>query len=288
MTVDILICTMNEGIASVPLCLMEEQDGVGYVVSMQYTDEQYLKTIPDELLTRQDVVLTTLKGSGLSANRNNAIAHAKADICIIADDDVRYTNQRIVQLREAFSRYQEADVLMLQSLGPDGQLLRDYPDCSFNMHCPPKGYYPISIDLAFRRERMNDVAFDTRFGLGSQKMSGGEEGVWVETAKRMGKTVIYIPQPLAQTTEYPKSGDHIFSDKRKLFSYGALSYFVYGPSSMLRCLKFAFLQAPKQHASVFKAYVSMMKGILYIAIDGRKIDKDKVVTRDKKQKQWRI
>ena len=288
MTVDILICTFNEGIASVPSCLMDEKDGVGYVVSFQYTDDKYLLMVPEELLTRKDVLLTSIKGRGLSANRNNAIAHSRADICVIADDDCRYTQERLSQMMEAFGRYEEADVLMLQSLGPDGSLLREYPDCSFNLQCPPKGYYPISIDLAFRRERMKDVGFDLRFGLGSERMTGGEEGVWVETAKRMGKTVLYVPQPLAQTTAYPKSGEQIFCEPKKLFSYGALSYFVYGASSILRCLKYAVLQAPKHQAPVVGSFINMLKGILYIMRDGRRIDKNKVVKRDKRQKQWRI
>lgn len=288
MTVDILICTLNEGITSVPLCLMEETEGVGYVVSMQYTDGKFLNSIPEALRTRKDVTVTTIEGRGLSANRNNAIAHSQADICVVADDDCRYTPERITDLIDAFNRHEEADVLMLQSLGPDGKLLRDYPECSFNMQCPPRGYFPISIDLAFRRERMADIAFDLRFGLGSERMTGGEEGVWVETAKRTGRTVLYVPQPLAQTLEVPKSGDRLFDNPRKLFSYGALSYFVYGLSSVVRCLKFAFLESSKHQAPLISAYGNMLKGILYIMHDGRIIDKDKIVKRDKKLKQWKI
>ena len=77
MTVDILICTLNESIASVPSCLMDEKDGVGYVVSFQYTDDKYLLMVPEELLTRKDVLLTSIEGHGLSANRNNAITHSR-------------------------------------------------------------------------------------------------------------------------------------------------------------------------------------------------------------------
>ena len=288
MTIDILICTIDEGITAVPSCLMEKMEGVGYVVSFQYSDAKYLDFIPETLRNRDDVTLATLGGRGLSANRNNAMDHARADICVIADDDCRYTPERLNMLREAFDRHVEADVLMMQSLGPDGQLLRTYPECSFNLHCPPKGYYPISIDLAFRRENMMDIAFDERFGLGSKYMEGGEEGVWVETAKRMGKTVLYVPQPLAQTMEQPKSGDDIFDNPRKLFAYGALSYFVYGLTALLRCLKFAVIEAPRHHASVMNAYKGMLKGIRYIMRDGRKIEKDKIVKREKHQKQWRI
>jgi len=288
MTIDILICTIDDGITSVPSCLMDEEEGVGYVVSFQYTDSKFLQLVPEVLRQRTDVTLTTLEGRGLSANRNNAIAHSQADICVISDDDCRYTPERLSKLKDAFARHEEADVLMMQALGPDGQLLRPYPECSFNMQCPPKGYYPISIDLAFKRECMVDIPFDTRFGLGSQYMEGGEEGVWVETAKRMGKNVLYVPQPLAQTMEHPKSGDAIFGNPRKLFAYGALSYFVYGPTAVLRCLKFAVVQAPRHQASVVAAFAGMLNGIFYIMRDGRKISKEKIVKKDKHQKQWRI
>lgn len=288
MTIDILICTIDEGITSVPSCLMDKLDGVGYVVSFQYTDTKYLSLVPELLKSREDVFLTCLEGRGLSANRNNAIAHAKADFCIIADDDCRYTPERLEMMKDAFLRHKSADMLMFQSLGPDGELLRPYPSCSFNMHCPPKGYYPISIDLAFRRESMDDILFDTRFGLGSPFMGCGEEGVWVETAKRMGKTVLYVPQPLAQTMEIPKSGRGIFHDSKKLFGYGALSYFVYGFSAILRCLKYVVLNAPSHQVSIIGAYKGMLKGIFYIMRDGRKIDKEKMVVRKKGKKQWQI
>ena len=49
MSIDILICTIDHGIQNVPGVLLEPMPGVRYVVSMQYTDSQYLDDIPSVL-----------------------------------------------------------------------------------------------------------------------------------------------------------------------------------------------------------------------------------------------
>ena len=52
MTIDILICTIDNGIKRIPHMLMPPQEGISYVVSMQYTDKAYLDLIPDVLKER--------------------------------------------------------------------------------------------------------------------------------------------------------------------------------------------------------------------------------------------
>ena len=46
MTLDILICTIDEGIEKVPKVLMPPRDGVRYVVSMQYTQKTMKERVP--------------------------------------------------------------------------------------------------------------------------------------------------------------------------------------------------------------------------------------------------
>ena len=91
----VLICTHNEGILEVPSILLPEAEGEGYVVSMQFSEYRYLELIPSVLRRRPDVSLHTIEGIGLAANRNHAIAQASAEICVVADDDVRYTLDKL-------------------------------------------------------------------------------------------------------------------------------------------------------------------------------------------------
>ena len=59
------------------------------------------------------------KGVGL--NRNNALMRAGGDICLLADDDVRYFDDYEQTVIGAFEKYPEADVILFNIEGPDGK-----------------------------------------------------------------------------------------------------------------------------------------------------------------------
>ena len=85
-TLDILICTIDDGILKVPAMLLPERADVRYIVSVQHTIPQSLINVPAPLVYRQDVTIGFLEGKGLSRNRNNALRMSDADICLVADD----------------------------------------------------------------------------------------------------------------------------------------------------------------------------------------------------------
>ena len=84
-TLHLLVCTLDERIAGVPQMLLPPQEGVRWVVSMQYTDERFLQQIPAVLQERSDVHLLTLPGKGLSRNRNHALASVRQTLFNEAD-----------------------------------------------------------------------------------------------------------------------------------------------------------------------------------------------------------
>ena len=81
---------------------------------MQYTDEKYIAMIPDILRERDDVTLATLRGRGLSRNRNNAIECSTADILLVADDDNRYTSAQLHKIIEVHEDDADADVILFR------------------------------------------------------------------------------------------------------------------------------------------------------------------------------
>jgi len=270
-TVDILICTIDDGIKDVPSCLMDFNPSINYIVSWQQTDGHSNDECPIELTERKDVAVSRLRGRGLSRNRNNAISKSKSEICIIADDDCRYTYDRIKRLMELYESNSDTDAIVMKSIGPDGKLLRNYPDKSFNLKNPPKGYYPISIDITFRRKNVCDIKFDERFGLGSEKMNSGEEGAWIESLLRHNKKVEYFPFPLAQTVDNPKSGKEIYKDAVKLFSNGSLLYYVYGIMAIPRSIKYSLSTALEGKGNAFFIFRNQMRGIFYMMKEGRNL-----------------
>ena len=51
-------------------------------------------------------------GRGVGLNRNNCLLNATGDICIIADDDIRYYDDYAEQLEKAFDDHPDVDFIV--------------------------------------------------------------------------------------------------------------------------------------------------------------------------------
>lgn len=251
-TLDILICTIDSGISKVPAMLLPQQEGTRYIVSMQCTSEDSNAFIPDGLLSRTDVTVVTLEGRGLSRNRNNAIAHSAADICLLADDDNRYTAARISALREAWRDNPDADILTFQAETYDGAPLHAYP-----------APYICSVEISFRRSSVMEhgIRFDERFGLGSPLLKAGEEDVFMSDAVRAGLNVKYIPKVIV-ATDATTTANGFLTDSKLQLTKGAVFCHVYGTAGALwRSIKEAGWYLVHRHVNPFPILSNMIKGV---------------------------
>lgn len=192
--VSILICTLNDRIESVPAMLLRERSDVQYVVSFQYTDDMFLDMIPSMLQEREDVTILLYPSTGLSANRNNSLRHCATPLAIISDDDTRYTDESIDRVLATFERDESLDILHFS----DGRIA-----CRMTAQLP---------------------SFDTRFGLGSEYLSCGEEEVFLHQAKTYGQRILHMNEPLDASNPYLGPWLRFGSDKRVRRSWGALQY----------------------------------------------------------------
>lgn len=190
----ILICTLNDRIEGVPRMLLESRDDVHYLVSFQYTDDMFLDMVPAELHQREDVSVLLYPATGLSANRNNSLRHCRTSIALVSDDDARYTHATIDSVLEAFRRDDSLDVLTYA----DRRIV-----CRMTPRLP---------------------SFDTRFGLGAEYLSCGEEEVFIHQAEVYGLRVERPNVPLESGPTYPGPWVRFGTDKRVRRSWGALQY----------------------------------------------------------------
>ena len=216
----ILVCTLDERIAGVPQMLLPPQEGVRWVVSMQYTDERFLQQIPAVLQERSDVHLLTLPGKGLSRNRNHALAFVRQTLsgclplsgsigndnraalgCLISDDDVRYTLPQLQALRQCLADNPQVDVALFEMTAPNGTPLKPYPTRSmaYREAMTVRGYYPSSWEIVLGARAVERLHFDERFGLGSPALPCGEEEVLLCDALREGLEVRFFPVAIGQT-----------------------------------------------------------------------------------------
>lgn len=260
MTLDILICTIDEGIERVPEVLMPPRDGVRYVVSMQWTSPEKKELVPTVLKEREDVTLTLLEGRGLSRNRNHALECATGDIRLIADDDNRYTDELIDNLLEAYQEHAEADIICLTAESYDGQPMKTNPkeampyEEAFRL-----GYYPISIELSMREGV--DVKFDERFGLGAERFCAGEEDVWMKDALDRGYKAMFVPKVVVRSYD-DTTGAHLVGNAALQQTKGAVFRHLFGtPEAVWRTLKEAGWWMVHKGANPLPIAWNMLKGM---------------------------
>lgn len=250
--IEILICTIDKGIERVPCVLMPPMEGVGYVLSVQTTGRYTADMLPKALAQRHDVCITYVRGCGLSRNRNNALAHAKAPIVIVADDDNRYLPSYIDTVRRAFAENPDADILHFQAETPDGKPLHEYPSD-----------WVCSVEIAMRRERVQaaGVKFDERFGLGSRCLCAGEEDVFLCDACRAGLKVGYVPEVMVRTPG-DTTGMHFVDNAVLQRTKGAVFSYCYGVCRALwLTLKEAGWYLVYRHINPAPIFCNMLCGI---------------------------
>lgn len=269
MTIDILICTIDEGVGSVGQVLMPPMPEVHYVVSMQHTRPLDEITEWDQnvqaLRQRADVTITTLEGRGLSRNRNNALAHATGDILVIADDDCRYSPEAIAAIREAFAAHPDAAIVCFEAESYDGTPLKHYPSdpMSYADACQ-HGYYAASVELAFRRSALlqHALQFDERFGLGAE-FPASEEEVMLCDAERAGLRIDFVPQIIVRT-DPATTGSRFLHDHRLQQTKGILFRYRYGLCSALwRTLKEGAYHLCRHRANPLPIYYNMLRGMFH-------------------------
>lgn len=264
MTLDILICSLNKGIVRVQDVLRNPEEGVRYIVSYQYTDERYLELIPQSLRERPDVSLSIIKGQGLSANRNAALAKATADIVIFADDDARFTDQSFGIVRDTFAKEPSIDVAFFQATTYTGKPLKNYPEQPREIKSIPEDYSISTIEMAARRNSIQGkLGFDERFGLGTRFLTCGEEDVWMTDALALGLNIKYFPLKTVETSTMLKRS-LVYVDAGVQRSKGAFCYYTMGWKAWIYCFKYALDGTRRGYCHFIPMMKHLAEGIRYM------------------------
>ena len=256
----LLVCAIDDDIERVGDVLSEPREGIGYVVSLQYTDERFLRNVPDSLSEREDVTLSLLPGRGLSRNRNNALEHSRAGILLFADADNHYTAEGLEAVRESFRTYAWADIICFSACTYDGEPLKRYPDVALSYaEACRRGYYPSSVEMAVRQHVT--TRFDERFGLGSERFCAGEEAVFLKDAADAGYRIWFVPVCIVSTAA-GSTGSRFAQSPQLQQTKGATFCRLFGPwNALWRSLKEAGHYLIHGGANPLGILKNMIKGI---------------------------
>ena len=147
------------------------------------------------------VVSTSLRGVG--QNRNNIIERADADICVLADDDMRFCDEYGQIVSRVFEENPDADVIIFNFIEKsEGRRV-----VQKKHRVSVKNYMNYgAARFAFRRAPIayHAISFNTMFGGGTPHHCG-EDSLFLNSCLKAGLKVIVVPDALATLTEERES-----------------------------------------------------------------------------------
>lgn len=182
MKVQVLVATMHQTDRSLPEKMNIQTDAV--IINQcdrdGYEEFEYNGHRIQFVSTRQ---------RGLSRSRNMALSYADADICLLADDDVRYVDGYAEMIADAFEKQPKADIMAFNAhmINCDGtRTRRNIEKCGK----VKRNKYYSSVRLAFRFLKLQKfgLRFNELFGAGAP-YCGNEESLLLKEARKKGLRV---------------------------------------------------------------------------------------------------
>ena len=247
MTIEVLIATTDKtSIEEMELC-NKNIDVPVLIINQTCSPKNY---------RHGKVRMLSFNERGLARSRNRAIENAEGDICVIADDDIRYKKGVFDQILEAFQKYPDADVITFQYEKENSLLNKRYSTRVF-VHNRRTITHVSSIEIAFRLQSIRDknIRFDERFGLGGEYV-GGEENIFLLDCLRAGLKIYFIPLTIAT---HPNFSSSMTWNESIVMSKGALFCRMYGLLGPLCGVLFALKKYGK-----YKAEMSFLRFVFLI------------------------
>ena len=234
---DVLIVTHGpDGLEKIEAMMLPQIPGVRYVVAWQTPPRAALATgcvIP----SRRDIEVYPNYTIGSGANRNEALRYARAGICLLADNDLRYTP---AQLKAVVGTFAANPGIEIATFMYDGARKR-YPRRVVDL-TPSTLRVVCTIEIAFRLEavRKAGISFDEQFGLGA-RYTCGEDTIFYNQCLRKGLRGRFFPIVITSHL-HPSSGMRPIGDVVKARSEGAVIHVVHGIGAYPRVPLFVWRQ----------------------------------------------
>ncbi|MCR4923552.1 MAG: glycosyltransferase family 2 protein [Lachnospiraceae bacterium] len=145
----------------------------------------------------QKVCYICSKERGLSKSRNMAIKNSEADICILCDNDVEYTEDYEKIIRDAYKRHKDADLIVFYIKRKERLKPLSSKDKRMNYLSVLKIFSP---EISFKRESIKGINFNESFGAGAKYIMG-EENIFLYDCLKQGKRIYYVPLKIAELRE---------------------------------------------------------------------------------------
>ena len=206
------------------------------------------------------IVCEDLRGVG--QNRNAILARADAQICVLADDDMRFCDEYEQTVARVFSQNSDADVVIFNFLEKSNGRRTVRKKRRVWLH----NYMNYgAARLAFRRRALayHGILFSTMFGGGARHRCG-EDSLFLRACLRAGLRVVAVPEALAALTDARASTWFRGYIDEYLFDKGVFLGIAHprlaGVMALLLCWKH---KEYRKGRSFYATYKRVKKGIAY-------------------------
>ena len=252
-SIDVLISTMNQ---EDPIKLAKNMRVNNYVMINQLTKDI---TVPKKIMDGKSKIIS-VNEKGLSRSRNEAILNSNADICVIADDDMYYSNQYELNVSNGYKKYPDADIIAYYVDSDDKRHIKEkLKEGKLSMLTTMK---IASMNITFRRQTIIDshIKFDENFGTGTENYMG-EENIFLFDCYKYGLKIYYIPIKIATLRKDSISTWFNGYDKK----YFTVKGRVFTRMSKLLALPFV-LQFAVRKIKLYRSEMSIWLAVKYMVI----------------------
>ena len=171
-----------------------------------------------------DAVCYCTSDRGVGINRNLLLDRAEADICVLADDDLRFVDGYPETAVRAFTECPDADVIVFNLIEKEPR--RYVNTCIRRIRGHNYSRYG-AARIALRRESINaaGIRFSPYFG-GGAKYCSGEDSIFLRDCLEKGLKIYAVPYALAE----------IDQDSDSTWFHGYTEGFFYDKGALYACL----------------------------------------------------
>lgn len=195
---------------------------------------------------------------GVGLNRNNALMRADGEVCLFADDDMRYVDGYETIVENAFAAHPDAGVIVfnLKEKNPTRYIIKKEEKVGY-LNYLRYGTARIAVKLKSIRE--NGIYFNQCFGGGTEHCHG-EDNIFLTDCLKAGLKIYAVPVMLAELTEERKSTWNAGYDDKFLRDQGALFKAISRKYWKLLCLQDALRRSKRYYGITWKEAYKKMVG----------------------------
>lgn len=193
---------------------------------------------------------------GVGLNRNNALMRATGDICLFADDDMKYVDNYCGLIQDTFKQLPDADVIIfnLEEVKPTRYEIKNVEKVGYLNYLR---YGTARVAFKLKSVRENGIYFNQCFGGGTEHCHG-EDNIFLTDCLKAKLKIYAVPKTIAKLTEERESTWNSGYDEKYLADQGCL----YRAISR-RWWKLLCLQDCVRHSAEYKlSWVSAFKKMI--------------------------